>query len=306
MKAARLHKRGGPEQIVVEDAPLPIPGRGEIRIRVIATALTPRELTWDPTYQHADGSPRLPTIPGHDVAGTIDALGPAATGAAEGEMVYALIDFSRNGAAAEFVVVPATDVANAPRSIDAVTAAAVPLSALAAWQGLFDHGKLAAGQRVLINGAAGGVGGFAVQLARWRGAHVIATASAQNEAAVRKLGAHQVIDYNAARFETLAREIDVAFDTVGGDTLGRSVDVIRRGGVLVSIAGKPASDRAGVTGIFFIVRPSRPQLVQIAGLIDAGQLRVNVQQIFPLEHARAAFERVAAGHLNGKVILRVS
>jgi NADPH:quinone reductase-like Zn-dependent oxidoreductase len=209
-------------------------------------------------------------------------------GLAVGDGVYGLVDFPLNGSAAEYVVMPAADVALAPKSVDAVQAAAAPLSALTAWQGLFDHGKLAAGQRVLIHGGAGGVGGFAVQMARWCGATVIATASSRSAEAVR--------------------DVDLVFDTVGGETQVRSFGTLRRGGKLVSIAKAPdqeLAEEAGVTAVFFIVRPSRDQLGEIAGLIDAGRLRVNVEEVYPLEEARRAFERSLAGHLKGKVVLRV-
>jgi NADPH:quinone reductase-like Zn-dependent oxidoreductase len=308
MKAVRLHQRGGPEQIVVEEAPLPAPREGEVRIRVAAAAITPGELGWDETYRNPDKTPRLPTIPGHDVAGVIDALWAGVTDVAVGDAVYALVNFPLNGSAAEYVVVPAADVAPAPRTVDAVRAAAVPLSGLTAWQGLFDHGRLAARQRVLIHGGAGGVGGYAVQMARWCGARVIATASSRSAGLVRELGADEVVDYGASRFEEVVRDVDVVFDTVGGDTLERSLKTIRRGGRLVSIAEAPDKDRtaeAGVSGVFFIVRPSRAQLEQIAQLIDGGRLRVNVQEIYPLADARKAFERSVAGHLSGKVVLRV-
>ncbi|HEY2589920.1 MAG TPA: NADP-dependent oxidoreductase [Tepidisphaeraceae bacterium] len=308
MKAVRLHQRGGPEQIVVEEAPRPAPAAGEVRVRVRAAAITPGELTWDATYQHADGSPRLPTIPGHDVAGIVDVLGPGVTDVAIGDAVYALVNFPRDGSAAEYVVIPAGDVAPAPRTIDPVHAAAVPLSALTAWQGLFDHGRLAVGQRALIHGASGGVGGYAVQLAHWHGAHVIATASARNAQSVRNLGAEEVIDYATTRFEDVVRDVDLVFDTVGGDMLARSFAAIRPGGTVVSIAGVPDKTRAadaGVTGIFFIVRPSRADLQQIASLIDAGHLRATVQEVFPLARAREAFVRSMAGHLTGKIVLRV-
>ena len=293
---------------MVEEAPVPEPRPGEVRIRVSAAAVTPGELAWDETYRHPDGSPRLPTTPGHDVAGTLDALGPGVTDLAVGDAVYALVNFPLNGSAAEYVVVPAADVAPAPRTIDPVRAAAVPLSALTAWQGLFDHARLAPDQRVLIHGGAGGVGGYAVQLARWRGAQVVATASTQNLQTARNLGAHDVIDYTTTRFEQTLRDLDVVFDTVGGGTTARSLRVVRRGGALVSIAAQPdpaEAARAGVTAVFFIVHPSREQLREIAGLIDAGRLRVNVQETYPLSDARRAFARSMEGHLNGKVVLRV-
>ena len=222
MKAVRLHSRGGPEQLVYEDAPLPDPAAGEVRVRVFAAGITPTELTWDATYQTPDGRDRLPSIPGHDVSGVVEALGRGVTGVSPGDAVYGLIDFPRDGSAAEFVAVPAAHLAPKPGTLDHVRAAAVPLSALTAWQALFDHAGLAAGQKVLIHGAAGGVGSFAVQLARWRGAQVSGTTSADDADFLRALGVETVIDYRAARFEDLLRDVDVVLDTVGGETLERS------------------------------------------------------------------------------------
>ena len=179
VRAIRLHARGGPEQLVYEDAPLPDPAAGEALLRVYAAGITPTELTWSETYQTPDGHERLPTIPGHDVSGVVEALGPGVSDVSPGDAVYGLVAFPRDGSAAEYVAVRAADLAPKPRSLDHVHAAAVPLSALTAWQALFIHAGLAAGQRVLIHSAAGGVGAFAAQLARWRGAHVSATASAR-------------------------------------------------------------------------------------------------------------------------------
>ena len=222
MKAIRLHARGGPEQLVYEDAPLPDPAAGEALLRVYAAGITPTELTWSETYQTPDGHERLPTIPGHDVSGVVEALGPGVSDVSPGDAVYGLIAFPRDGSAAEYVVVRAGDLAPKPRTLDHVHAAAVPLSALTAWQALFIHAGLTAGQRVLIHGAAGGVGAFAAQLARWRGAHVSATASARHHEFLRELGVETVIDYRTTRFEEVLRDVDVVLDTIGGDTLERS------------------------------------------------------------------------------------
>ena len=309
MKAIRIHARGGPERLVYEDAPLPDPGAGEVRVRVHAAGLTPTELTWDETYRWADGSPRLPSIPGHDVSGTIDALGPGVTDWAVGDAVYGLVDFPRHGSAAEFVTVPAADLAAKPASLDHVTAAAVPLSALTAWQALFDHGGLRSGDRVLIHGGAGGVGAYAVQLARRAGAEVIATASARHAPFVRELGADTVIDYPTTPFESVAHGVAVVLDTRGGETRARSWQTLRPSGTLVAITAPVADGEAGnadVRGLFFIVRPSRPQLTELARLIDGGQLRPSVEAVYPLSEGRAAFERAVAGHLSGKVVLSVT
>ena len=213
MKAIRLHARGGPEQMVYEDAPLPAPAAGEALLRVYAAGITPTELTWSETYRTPDGHERLPTIPGHDVSGVVEALGPGVSDVSPGDAVYGLVAFPRDGSAAEYVAVRAADLAPKPRSLDHVHAAAVPLSALTAWQALFVHAGLAAGQRVLIHGAAGGVGAFAAQLARWRGAHVSATASARHHDFLRELGVETVIDYRTTRFEEVLRDVDVVLDT---------------------------------------------------------------------------------------------
>ncbi len=308
MKAIRLHARGGPEQLVFEDAPLPIPSPDEVRVRVFAAGITPTELKWDETYQSPDGRPRLPSIPGHDVSGVVEALGKEVAGISPGDAVYGLIDFPHDGSAAEFVTVRASALAPKPLSLGHVPASAVPLSALTAWQALFTHADLRAGQKVLIHGAAGGVGTFAVQLARWRGAQVVATASARDVEFLRELGVETVIDYQSARFEDVSRDLDVVLDSVGGETLARSWKVLRRGGTLVSIVAEPPLEQsraAGARGVFFIVEPSRPQLIEIGNLIDAGHVRPIVEAVFPLAKAREAFERGLRGHCRGKIVLEV-
>src|SRR5499425_2581378 len=205
MKAVRLHREGGPEQLVYEDAPKPQLGAGDALIRVHATGITPAELSWPDTYKNCDGSDRLPAIPGHEVSGVVESVAPGVTSVSIGDEVYRLTSFCRDGAAAEYVAVHAADLAPKPKTLNLVEAAAVPLSALTAWQAFFDHARLAPGQRVLIHGAAGGVGSFAVQIARWHGAHVIGTASAGNRALVLGLGANEVIDYRRVKFEQAAR-----------------------------------------------------------------------------------------------------
>jgi len=307
MKAIRLHARGGPEQLVYEDAPGPRLKNGDALVRVHACAITPTELTWSETYTTCDGACRLPSIPGHEVSGVVQARGANAPDANVGDHVYALTDFSRDGAAAEYVAVHSADLAPKPASLSDVQAAAVPLSALTAWQALFDHAGLVPGQEILIHGATGGVGSFAVQLAHWRGAYVVGTASAANAELACELGADKVIDYNAARFEDKVHGADVVLDTVGGDTLDRSWGVLCRGGVLVTIAGSAPADKAarhGVCGVDFIVKPSRAQLIEIGRLIDAGKLRPIIEATFPLDEARQAFERGAGGHNRGKIVLQ--
>lgn len=310
MKAIRLHRRGGPDELVLEDAPAPEIGAGDVLVRVLATGITPTELTWDETYRHADGTPRIPTIPGHEVSGVIESVASDIAGdLSPGDEVYGLADFPRDGAAAELVAVRAANLAHKPRSIGHTETASLPLAALTAWQALFEHGQLVSGQSVLIHAAAGGVGSLAVQLARWRGLRVFATASGRDAEFVRGLGADVVIDYRTERFEDKARDVDVVFDTVGGETQQRSLGVIRPGGVLVSVVAPLApglAEARGVGAFFFIVEGNRAQLEQIATLVDNGTLRPIVAKVFPLAETRAAFEFAATSHAPGKIILEVS
>jgi len=309
MNAVRLHRQGGPEQLTYEDAPKPAPGAADALVRVHACAITRAELSWGTTYTTREGVERLPTIPGHELSGVVEAVGAGARAPNVGDAVYALTDFWRDGAAAEYVVVRAADLAPKPKNLDHTQAAAVPLSALTAWQALFDHAGLTRGQSVLIHAAAGGVGTYAVQLAKGRGAHVIGTARAANERFLRDLGADEVIDYTAVRFEDRVKDVDIVLDSVGGDTLERSWGVLRKGGVLVPIADSAPPEQAaryGVRGVEFIVEPNRAQLIEIARLIETGALRVIVEATFPLAEARAAFERSLGGHNRGKIVLRVA
>lgn len=309
MKAIRVHGRGGPDHLVYEDAPRPRPGPGEALVRVGATAIIATELTWEPTYQTYAGVPRPLPIPGHDLSGVVEEVGPGVSTPAVGDAVYALTAFERDGAEAEYAIALPDELAPRPSTLDDVQAAAVPLAALTAWQALFTHANLSKGQTVLIHGASGGVGVYAVQLARWAGAHVIATASTSNADFVRDLGAAQVIDYSAMRFEEVARDVDVVFDLVGHDTLARSWQVVKPGGVVVSVVSPRPENQASQNGarfVWFIVEPSGEQLRQIGALIDTGHIRPIVEQVFPLAEARRAFEAGLTGHRRGKIVLRVA
>ncbi len=236
MKAIRIHGRGGPDHLVYEDAPQPHPGSGEVLVRVYAAGVITNELKWDVTYRTTTGSPRIRPIPGRDLSGIVEEVGPGVTHLVKGLEVYAMLGYGRDGAEAEYTLALPGELAPKPITLDPVQAAAVPLSALTAWQALFDHAHLAAGQTVLVHGGVGGVGGFAVQLARWAGAQVLTTASPRNREFLRELGAKEIIDYTKIRFEEVVRGVDLVFDTVGGETLQRSWQVIKPGGVLVSIA----------------------------------------------------------------------
>jgi NADPH:quinone reductase-like Zn-dependent oxidoreductase len=276
MHAVRVHTPGEP--VALDEIPIPEPAPGEVLVRVHAAAITRDELDW-PTD-------RLPAIPSYELSGTAD-----------GEEVWALLPFDRDGAAAEYVAVPAELLAPKPRSLGHVESAAIPLPALSAWQALFDHGRLADGERVLIHGAAGGVGQFATQLGHWRGAYVIGTTSGDRDA-VLALGANEAVGRDAAGVD----RVDLVFDTVGGDALARSVDLIGAGGRIVSVAEEPP---AGVEATYFVVEPNRDQLTELARLVDEGVVKPLIDSVFPLAEARSAFERVMEPDKRGKVVLRV-
>ncbi|MGH9746342.1 MAG: NADP-dependent oxidoreductase [Candidatus Acidiferrales bacterium] len=308
MKAVRMHSLGAPQQLVYEDAEKPLIEPGDALVRVVASSITKDELSWTPTYKTKDGRPRLPTIPGHEFAGVVEAFAPDVTDVKIGEEVYGLASFWRNGSAAEYLAIAASDVAPKPKTLNFEQAASVPLAGLTAWQALFDHGKLAAKQRVLIQGAAGGVGAFAVQLAHWKGAYVIATASGAHTDFLRQLGADEMIDYEEQKFEEVARNIDLVLDTVGGDVFERSRLVLSATGKLVTIVEdiSPEATAAGSREVFFIVEPNRSELIELGRLIDAGQLKTTIAEVFPLEQAKKAFEKGLEGHVRGKIVLRVA
>ena len=309
MKAIRIHGRGGPDHLAYEEVPKPQPRPGEVLVRVEAAAIIVTELEWDETYQTAAGAPRPFPIPGRDLCGIVTELGAGVTDIAVGQAIYAMLGYGRDGAQAEYAIVLPSEMAPKPPTLDAVLMGAVPLSALTAWQALFTHANLTKGQRVLIHGASGGVGTYAVQLAHWAGAQVIATASPRNADFLRELGANQIIDYSTARFEEVVRDLDVVFDLVGGDTLARSWQVVRAGGVLVSVVSpSPAAParESGVRFVYFIVEPSGEQLRRIGVLLESGDIRPIVDHVFPLAQARRAYEAALLGHPRGKVVLTIA
>ena len=308
MKAIYLNQKTGAESLIFGDMVKPQPKAGEVLVKVHATAITPTELQWYPTFHTSSGEPRpFPIVLSHEFSGVIEALGEGVEHFKTGDEVFGLNDWFTNGAQAEYCVAPATMPAHKPRLLDHAHAAVVPISALTAWQGLLEKVKLQVGQRILIHGAAGGVGIFAVQLARWRGAHVIATASAANLDFARTLGAHEVIDYRATRFENVVRDVDAVFDTVGGETLQRSWNVLKPGGKLVTVAsGGAQSGEQRIRDAFMLVRADSCHLKQIARLIDAGELRVSVEAVYPLADARAAYARAQQGKMHGKIALSIA
>ncbi len=282
---------------------------GEVLVRVYATGVIANELKWDATYETPAGNKLVLPIPGRDLSGVVEEVGPGVTTLSKGSRVYAMLGYGRDGAEADYAIALPGELALKPRTLDDVQAAAVPLTALTAWQALFEHAGLVAGQTVLIHGAAGGVGVFAVQLARWAGAQVIATASAHNRDFLRELGANEIIDYTTTRFEEVIHGVDLVFDTVGGDTLQRSWQVVKPGGVLVSIVSpRPSFAEAkahDLHPVWFVVEPNGEQLVQIGELIDAGLMRPIIDTVLPLSQARQAYEQGAKGHTRGKIVLRV-
>ena len=301
MSALRLHEPGGVAGLVLEQLETPRPGPAEALVRVHAAAITRNELDWPVA--------RLPATPSYEFAGVVAAVGPGVDEVTIGESVYALGDFGRDGGAADYAIIRADLLAPKPRLLGYVESAALPLAALSAWQALFDHGNLSEGERVLIHGAAGGVGGFAVQLAHGRGAYVIGTASGGNVATAYSLGADQVVDHTSTRFEDVVEEVDLVFDTVGGERLKRSPAVVRRNGRLVSLVAEPPQERAaarGIAALYFVVEPNREQLVELARLVDGGGLQVTIDQVFALADARAAFDRSVGEHNGGKIVLRVT
>ncbi len=307
MQALRAHSRGGPEVLVYEQACRPSAGHGEVLVEVHAAAITFDELTWDETWTR-DGIDRTPTIPSHEFSGVVAELGSGAVGMAVGEEVYGMAPFDRDGAAAEFVSTPSSQVARKPASLSHVQSAALPLPALTAWQALVDRAELVAGERVLIHGGAGGVGGYAIQLAATLGAEVTATSVGRAEY-VKSLGAQRVVDVHAENFDTEAGAFDIVIDTVGGPVLDRSYAVLRRGGRLVTLQAPPDRAKAeqfGVNAMFFIVAADSGELSRIATLADSGSLQVTIAQTFPLADGAAAFASRSRGNrAPGKTVLVV-
>jgi len=304
MKAVRVHDYGGVEVLRLEDAPRPQPGIGEVLVRVHASSVNPIDWKTRAGYLKAHMPLPRPFVLGRDVSGVVEATGPGVTAFRPGDEVYGLV----SGAYAQYVVAKQSDLARKPRSLDHAHAAAIPLAALTAWQALFDKANLDRGQKVLIQGGAGGVGNFAVQLAKWKGAHVIATASGRNQGFLREIGVDQPIDYEKTKFEDIVSNVDAVFDTIGGDTQQRSFRVLKRGGVLVSVAAPPSSEEAvklGVRAEFAITQPDAAQLAKIAELVDAGQLKPIVDTVMPLSEVRRAHEMSERGHVRGKILLTV-
>jgi NADPH:quinone reductase-like Zn-dependent oxidoreductase len=306
MRAVFYDSFGGPEVIRYEEVAVPQPGKGEILVEVHAAGVNPVDWKIRGGYRRENFT--LPLIPGWDFSGVVAAKGTEADDFEIGDEVYSRPDINRHGAYAEYIVVRQSEVARKPESLDHIAAAAVPLACLTAWQSLFDAADLQEGQKVLIHAAAGGVGHFAVQLAKYKNAYVIGTASKEHNDFVRQLGADEVIDYKATKFEKEVKDVDVVFDTIGGETQRRSWKVLKKGGIQVTILKPPSKAEAEEHGArvgYVFVQPNREQLTEIAKLIDDGVIKPAVEAVFPLSEAAEAQELSQAGHTAGKIVLQV-
>ncbi|MEV8426064.1 NADP-dependent oxidoreductase [Streptomyces niveus] len=303
MRAITVQDRdAGVGGLTLTDLPHPHAAENDVIVRVHAAGFTPGELAWDGTWTDRAGRDRTPSVPGHELSGVVTELGYGTTGLTVGQRVFGLADWSRDGSLAEYTAVEARNLAPLPADVDHVTAAALPVSGLTAWQALFDHGRLTTGQTVLVHGAAGGVGSLAVQLAREVGARVIGTGRAADRETVLELGADVFVDLQAERLEDIG-DVDLVFDVIGGDILDRSAALVRAGGTLVTIAGpvtvRPADGRA----VFFVVEPDRARLADLAGRLRAGRLKPIVGLVRPLAEAADAF--APQKRVPGKTIIRV-
>jgi NADPH:quinone reductase-like Zn-dependent oxidoreductase len=309
MKAVRIHTYGGPEVLQYEDAPVPQAGEGEVLVRVHAGAVSPFDWKVRAGYLVNWMQHTLPLVLGWDVSGVIEQAGPSANGFKPGDAVFSLADPNRDGANAEYMVVNAAQLARKPEGLDHLDTASIPNSGLAAWHSLFTHGGLEKGQTVLIQGAAGGVGSFAVQLAKLHGATVIGTASENHHDYVRELGADEVVDYNAVRFEEVVKDADLVLDTVGGEVLERCWGVLKPGGMLCSVVDFPSAETAAQHGVraSFVSAQADPEILeQIAGLIESGQIQSIVSTVLPLSEIQQGHALSQSMHMQGKIVLKVA
>lgn len=303
MKAVVIEEYGDNSVVQLVNVKRPVPQSGELLIMIRAAGVNP--VDWK--IRSGAGvrmGKTLPFLLGGEIAGTVEALGDGVSDFAPGDDVYGIVS---SGGFAEYVTVQATDMARKPKSLDFIQAAAVPLGALTAWQAMFDVAKLSSGQRLLITGASGGVGSLAVQMAKARGAHVTGMASSRNEEFVRSLGVDVFIDYTKARFEDVAQDLDVVFDTVGGDTFQRAFAVVKPGGFLVTAVGFPDAE-AGQRGFGVgrvLCKPNAGQLAQIAELVDRGEVKAQVETVLPVSEVTQAFTLSEGGRTRGKIVLRV-
>jgi len=309
MKAVRIHEYGNASVLKYEDAPMPDFAPNEVLVRVVAASINPVDWKVREGYLQQMIPYPLPLILGWDVAGVVEAVGAVVTRFKVGDAVYSRPDLKRNGTYAEYVAIREDEIAFKPKTISFVEAAALPLAGITAWEALFTASQLKAGQTVLIHAASGGVGSLAVQLAKIQGAKVIATTSGKNRALAEALGADQVIDYQTQRFAEVVSNVDVVFDTVGGEVQEASWSVLKPGGVLVSIISPPSAEKAqalGVKNAFVFIDPNAKVLAEMAKLVDAGKLRPIVGSEFALQDIAKAHALSQTGHAVGKIVLYVA
>jgi NADPH:quinone reductase-like Zn-dependent oxidoreductase len=309
MKAIVVHEYGGPEVLKYEEVSQPEPKEDQILVRVIAAGVNPVDGMIRSGMFAKYEKDVFPIIPGADIAGVVAKVGTKITKFKAGDPVLAYVSLKGGGGYAEYALGTERDTAAKPKSLTYVEAAAVPIVALTAWQALIDTAKLRAGQTLLIHGGSGGVGTFAIQIAKACGAKVIATASTANQDLLKELGADVAIDYTKQKFEDVAKGVDVVLDSVGKDTLARSYGVVKKGGVIVSIVARPDKaelEKRGIRGAVLSVEPNADELAEIGKLIDQKKIKVIVSQTFPLSEAAKAQEQVATGHTRGKIVLKVA
>jgi len=309
MKAIVVHEFGGPEVLKYEDVPEPKPKEDEMLVRVIAAGVNPVDDGLRSGHYSKYFGPKPPFTPGSDIAGIVEKTGAKITKFKVGDAVYAYLDLDRGGGYAEYAITNEKEAALKPNLLTFEEAAATPIVALTAWQALIDTAKLRAGQTVLIHGGSGGVGTFAIQIAKARGAKVLATASTPNQDLLKQLGADVAIDYTKQKFEDVAKDVDVVLDCVGKDTLQRSYGVVKKGGFLVTIVASPDPlelEKHGIHGSDLSVAPNSSELTEIRNLIEQKKIKVVVSKTLPLTNAAKAQEQSATRHTRGKIVLKVS
>src|SRR5215471_12216828 len=309
MKAVVIHEYGGPEVLKYEEVSQPEPKQNELLIRVIAAGVNPVDGMIRSGMFDKEGHRAFPIILGGDISGVVETIGSKITKLKPGDPVFAYVSLDDSGGYAQYALVTEREAAPKPKSLTYVEAAAVPIVALTAWQALIDTAKLKAGQTVLIHGGSGGVGSFAIQIAKAHGAKAIATASTANQELLKQLGADVAIDYTKQNFENIAKDVDVVLDSIGKDTLARSYGVVKKGGIIVSLVARPDPvelEKHGIRGEGLSVDPNSDELGEIGRLIDEKKINVIVSQTLPLSEARKAEEQVATGHTRGKIVLKVA
>jgi NADPH:quinone reductase-like Zn-dependent oxidoreductase len=307
MKAVVAHEYGAPEVLRYEDAPRPEPKENELLVRVIACGVNPADPLVISGRMAKEFGTHLPLIPGYDVAGIVETVGAKVTKFKKGDAVYGYALFG--GGWAEYAVLAENEAALKPKSATFVEAAGVPMGALTSWQALIDTAKLSAGQTILIHGGSGGVGSFAVQIAKAKGARVIATASTANQDLLKQLGADVAIDYTKTKFEEVAKDVDVVFDTVGRDTLARSYPLVKKGGIVTTIVSRPDPaqlEKYGIRGSSVWSHPDGNELSEITTLIEAGKIKPVVGQVMPLADAVKASQQAETHHTRGKIVLKIA